>query len=176
MEMTITEALAEIKLVEKKATTKMAFVRGNLVRAKHVTEAQGGVSRETVAAEVQAISDLQKRLVAIRTGIAKANLETNIIIGERSNNIHGWLSWKREVAEKELSFYKDVFMTVKREMEDSVKNPRCWKDDKGEPHIVEFVTNLSYEEYAKKAEVAQDLLEKLDGQLSLKNATTVIKI
>lgn len=172
---TITEALAEIKLIDKKVTSKIAFISGNLSRVAHMPDALGD-SKDALTREVQAINDLQSRVVKIRSAIAQANLDTSITVNERTKSVYDWLTWKREVSEKELGLYKSIYNGVKAGMDAAANRPQIYKDDQGNTHLVQMVFSLDYPEYVKKAELLQDLLEKLDGQLSLKNATVVIDV
>ena len=82
MATTITEALAEIKTIGKRLEKKRESVKAYLARDSRVKdplEKEGG-STEYVRKERQAISDLEKRVVTIRTAIAKSNLGTAVTI------------------------------------------------------------------------------------------------
>lgn len=176
--MTITEALSEVNLIKKKIEKKISLVTGNLMRATHLKdpfESQGG-SIAANKAEVQAVGDLNVRLIKVRSAIAKANLENKITIGDATRSIHDWLVWKREVSEGEQKFYTEVHTRTKAQIDQIAKQPSIYKDEEGKTHLVEFVPNVEYPEFLKKAEVLGDTLEKLDGQLSLKNATIVVEI
>jgi hypothetical protein len=175
-EITITEALAEIKLIEKKIESKTALVTANLTRVKHIPDPLGD-SVATLSQEMQAIGDLYERLVRIRSAIAMANITNVITCDESTRTIYDWLVWKREVADKHISLYTTVFKNTKSMMDTAAQRPQVFKDEKTqEPKLVELVANLSYMDYVKKAEEKQATLDKLDGLLSLKNATITIKI
>jgi hypothetical protein len=175
METTITEALAEIKLIEKKVESKTSLVTNNLTRPKHIPDPLGD-SSAILTAEMQSINDLYVRLVNIRDAIAHANIKNDITIDETTKSIYEWLVWKREVAEKHIGLYQKVFQGTKSVIDRMSQTPQAFKDDKGEPRLVEFVANLNYLDYVKKAEEKQAMLDKLDGLLSLKNATILINI
>lgn len=172
---TITEALADIKLIEKKIESKKSFIAGNLVRVKHMPDPLGD-SRDSLTREVQSINDLQARLVKIRSAIAKANIESSITVGDRTKTIYDWLTWKREVATKEIDLYKSIYNGTKAAIDAAATRPQIYKDDQGNTHLVAIETALDYPEYVKKFESATETLEKLDGQLSLKNATIQINV
>lgn len=174
-QITLTEALAEIKLIEKKVESKKQFVLGNLYRFKHMNDPliDGKVK---LASEMQAIQDLYGRHVVIRGKIAEANLANKITIGDQTHSIHTWLTWKREVAEKHRDIFKTVHVALKAAMDTAGRQPQVYKDDTGTIHVFEIVTNLDYQDYVKKHEETQDVIEKLDGLLSLKNATVTIEI
>lgn len=177
--MTITEALAEIKLIEKKIESKKNFVLVNLTRFKNapdVLSKENKTSSDVLKGEMQAIHDLYSRLIKIRTNIAEANLANFIDLGGESHSIHHWLSWKREVSEK----YKELFASIHRGLKSAIdsngQRPQIFKDETGGVHLCELITNLDYQEYVKKHEETQDMIEKLDGLLSLKNAVVHINL
>lgn len=175
MGLTITEALAEIKLITKKIENKKPTIMLNLVRATHIPDPLVD-SKAAIASEVQAITDLSQRLITLRSAIAKANVENLVEINGKSMSIYDWLTWKREVATIQGDLFRGIFQGVKNSMDAIARQPQVTKDDKGAAHLVQYVFNVAYDEYVKKAESHQDTLDKLDGQLSLKNATIVLPV
>lgn len=175
---TITEALSEINLIKKKIEKKKEVVVANLARAKHMPDPfynQGG-SAEAMRAELQSIIDLDERLITIRGRISKANSANSISIEGTERSINDWLTWKREVAEEENKFFMDICNKTKANMDHWAKSPQVYKDEEGKTHLVEFESNLDYALLLKGAEKAADIIEKLDGQLSLKNALIVVEV
>lgn len=176
--MTITEALSEINLIQKKIDKKKEVVLGLTVKPKHIKdkiESEGG-SRAYVISEIQSIYDLVRRHVAIRGAVAKANIETNITINDKSDSIHNWLTWRRDFAEKLIAFKTDIHKSVKAELDKLQRSPQVFKDDLGNTHLLELESNVDYQSFLKQAESEQEVYDKLDGQLSLKNATVVVTI
>ncbi len=176
--MTITEALAEIKLINDKIAKKRSFVLDNLVRIKQLPDAltsQGG-TQAVLVADVQAISDLETRLVKIRSAIMKANLENTAEVNGQVLSIYDWLVWKREVAPSKRGFYEQVYNYTKRKLEELQKSPQILKNDQGQTQLVEPETGLPYMEYAEKYSAVNEMLNKLDGVLSLKNATVLVEL
>lgn len=175
-QITITEALADIKLITKKLETKVQFVQNNLTRYKHVPDPLGN-GADAIRAEVQSISDLRQRLVALRGAIAKANLENTITISDKTQSIQNWLTWKRECAADELAFFNKVHTLVKQSIDANASRPQLYKDDpNAQPKVVEIETNVNYVEFVERAQRTQENLDKLDGQLSLKNATILVTV
>lgn len=170
--MVITEALAEIKLIEKKIESKEQFVRENLFYPKHLTNALPN----GIESEVQAIADLRERWVALRSGIAAANQETQVEIRNMTRSVQGWLTWKREIASKMLAFHKSIFQNLKAAQDRQINNPSAYKDDEGKTHIVDIAYRLDYQKSVKAAEMIQEILDTLDGKLSLINATAHLKV
>lgn len=175
VKITITEALAEIKLIEKKLDSKTLFVSTNLCRVAHVAD-QLGNSQRVIAEEVQSIKDLMSRIVGIRKAIADANVSSLLAVDDSTMSIQEWLTWKREVAKKELDFFNKIHVNVKRELDKIIASPQAYKDADGNAKFIEVIPNLDYKEFVEKAQKTQHKLDKLDGMLSLKNATILIEI
>src|SRR6266851_1458935 len=96
MGMTITEALAEIKTIGKRLEKKKQAVLANIGRDSRLKDPLED-SVKYVAQERQAIEDLEKRIVAIRTAIQKKNLETPCTVGENTFMVQEWLNLRKEV-------------------------------------------------------------------------------
>jgi len=179
MEITITEALSEINLINKKIEKKQNTVMTNLVRFEHSEDLfkKLGGSEAFVATELQSIRDLRTRLVMIRSGIAKANQETSITVGKNTRSIFDWLAWRREVSTTELDFNKNVYNTVTTHQKDLENNPRVVKSEDGKPvELAKAHYHVDASAFLKESEYLVEVLEKLDGQLSLKNATVTITL
>ena len=176
--MTITEALSEINLIKKKLEHKKTAMQTLLIKADHVKdiyESEGGVTKH-LQKEFQALSDLRRRFVSLRAAISEANLNHEITVGEKTLSIHDWLTWKREIAKEEQNHANYIVTTVNNYMTQSSKNPQCYDDAEGKKHLVTFTPTVDLAEWVKKQERLNDLLENLDGQLSLKNATILVSI
>lgn len=175
--MTITEALAEIKLIQKKNDKLRNHVLGNLVRAAHVPDPfdKDGGSQQANFAWLQSIKDSEARQLRIRSAIAMANLTTAITIKEETKTIFDWLTWRREIAETCATFYETIARNIKSRLDEMSSKPQVWKDTEEKTHLLQLIPNLSYPDKQAVALALRDKLEKLDGQLSLKNATIVIE-
>lgn len=175
--MTITEALAQVKLIEKKIESKTQFVLGNLFRyetQKDPFEAKGG-ARQVLESEIQALQDNYRRLEKIRAAIAESNIDNQLTVGEQTRSVHEWLTFKREVAPKQIALFQTIHTQMKQRLDKDAQQPQVYKDEEGKTHLAKLVTNLDYVEYVRKYEKQQEIFETLDGLLSLKNATTVIQ-
>ena len=179
MEMTITEALEDVRLTEKKILKSIEILCSNVVRYNHVDdpfEKYGG-SMEIQKRELQSMHDLGERRVGIREAIAKANLETMLKIGDHYRSITGWLTWRREVAEVEQETMVRLVKIAEKEIKQAQDNPRLFKEkDDEEAKLAKLVLNVDIHNLNTKAMEIEDVLGVLDGKLSLLNATTVIEI
>ena len=175
--LTITEALAEIKTVEKRIQKKreaiLPFVfRQEMLRDPH--EKDGG-SAVVVQQELQAVGDLQERVIAIRRAIQEANSTTDITVGGETRSISDWLVWRREVAPQRQQLYVDI--------RNAINNMRAQAQQKGLQVVAsesgnqsDIVVNVNEKKLAAQIEALEEVLGTLDGQLSLKNATVTIEL
>jgi SMC interacting uncharacterized protein involved in chromosome segregation len=172
--MTITEALAEIKTLVKRITSKRDFVKQYLVRQdslKDPLEKDGG-STEALKRELQAIADLEQRMQDLRLGIQAANDKTQLTIEGISQTISNWLVWRREIAPAQEGFYKSIRVHLNSVRDTVRKQGFSMQATPEKP--ADVVVNINETELAKNIEKLQNILGQLDGQLSLKNATVMI--
>jgi len=179
MEITITEALAEIKTIGKRLEKKRSNVMQFLARQdgiKDPLEKEGG-SVAFVSSERQSIADLGSRIVALRAGIQKANESTIVTINGKSRSIADWLVWRRDVASGEIAFLNQIRAQL--------ANVRTQAGKAGTAIVApgataaspaDFVVSVDERELAAQIEGFEETTGQLDGQLSLKNATTVFTI
>lgn len=178
--MTITEALAEIKLINSKLDKKRARVLENLIRYEHETDpfAHEGGSSVYCNAEVQSIEALEENIAKIRSAIMSANLSNSAEVMGKTRTLYEWLVWKRDLVEKQKYFYLNVYTKSKERIEYLHKNPHTvGKPEAGvTPELAKIKPSLQHADFSKKHEEVCDVLSKLDGVLSLKNATIVIDV
>lgn len=174
--LTITEALSELNLIKKKVDNKRKVVAGSLIKAKHEKDAfenVGGI-KQYITSELQSIDDLESRYLRIKGSIAKANIENSISINGFTKTIHDWLNWKRDLSDTQKKFVFNLYSFPKGELDKLSKQPQIYLDDNKEKHLVEFEATIDYPSFLKKSEELNDTFDRLDGQLSLKNATIVV--
>lgn len=179
MALTITEALAELKTIQKRVEKKREFVGGVLARQegfRDPLEKDGG-SAKVIAQERQAIADLERRHIAIRMAIQKVNQETPVTVDGETKMLAEWLTWRKEVAPGEQMFINKMRATL--------TNLRAQMQQKGfqvlsasdtARNSTDLIINVDEAELAKQAERLETILGGLDGQLSLKNATVLVAV
>ncbi len=177
VKLTITEALAEIKTIEKRVQKKreaiLPFVfRQEMLRDPH--EKDGG-SAAVIEQELQAVSDLQERVISIRRAIQDANASTMVTVAGETRSLSDWLVWRREVAPKRQQLFVDIRNTI--------NSMRAQAQQKGLQVVAgesgnqtDIVVNLNERKLATQIETLEEILGNLDGQLSLKNATVTIEL
>lgn len=177
MPLTITEALAEIKTIGKRIEKKREYCLAFLARqdgVKDPLEKDGG-SVEVIARERQGVADLEARLVALRAGIQRANVDTSVTINGTVHSIADWLTWRRDVAPKEKEFFGKLRAGING-VRENAKRQGVATVAPGATAMqpADFVFNIDEAQLAKQIEAMEDTLGQLDGQLSLKNATVII--
>lgn len=174
MKMTITEALAEIKLEQNKANKKRDFILHNLMRPKDRIDplAEQGGSVKVIAQELQAINDLVDRILAIRMAINEANSATLVEAMGETRTISEWLVWRREVLPQKRATLDAMAVAINRSRQDPYRVGRGQAaSDDGDIVIHTDILAL-----AKELERLGEIEDKLDGLLSLKNAQVVIEV
>lgn len=175
---TITEALAELKLIKAKIEKKKGFILSFLARqdaVKDPLEKQGG-SVNALKAERQSINDLLVRFVNIRSKIAEANSKTNLTVNDQTMTISDWLVWKRDVA----PIVKDIQSSMVNNI-NAIRNEGRKKginvvsaESVSSPN--DLIVNIDEKELSEWQEKTIDTLGILDGKLSLHNATVTVEV
>lgn len=179
MAMTITEGLAELKTMAKRIEKKREYVGSFLVRQdgiKDPLEKDGG-SAAMILRERQAIADLEKRHVAIRTAIQQVNHATPITVADTTKTIAEWLTWRKEIATGAVKFTASLRETIRQARNQAHQKGwalRAAGDTVQAP--TDFVVMVDEAQLAADAERYETILGTLDGQLSLKNATVMIEV
>ena len=176
---TITEALAEIKTIGKRLKKKRDFVAAHVGREDGLKDPfldQGG-SVEVLRQDLQAIGALEARVVVLREAIAHSNRQTTISNGDSLRTIEGWLVWRRDIAPAKRAFIVDLLQGIERMRSEAGRRGVPLRPA-GEPAaaLTDFLVHLDERELAQESEDIDRILGELDGQLSLKNATTTVTV
>jgi hypothetical protein len=174
--LTITESLAELKLIDNKIDTKDQFIQQHLVRSKEridPLESEGG-SPAAIKSTLQAIVDLQKRKVDIRTKISAANRSTVLEVNGVSRTVEEWLVWRREVYPKHYELLTKMARMIHQTREMGTKPQRLQAAQvvTGE----DIISHYPEKELMEQIEAVRETYDKLDGLLSLKNAQIQIDV
>lgn len=178
MAITITEALAELKTIDKRIEKKRAFINQYAFRQeglKDPLEKEGG-SPKLITQEKQSIGDLLTRKIAIRRAIQNVNAETQVNILGATRSIADWLVWRRDVAPTERAFHGELRARLEAERNQARRNGATVVQNGEAQKPSDVVVNFSEQELAKEIEALEETLGVLDGQLSLKNATLFIEV
>lgn len=175
-QLTITEALAELKVLAKRIDAKRQFIGQYMMRPEQLKDPheKDGGTVSAIQRERQAIADLQTNVLSIRRAIQQANDTTSITVGSMTRTIADWLVWRRDIAPGEQAFLKAVANGINQQRSEALKRGQnLAPGDQAKPGDV--VVNINEQELAKESEELEATLGTLDGQLSLKNATVTIE-
>lgn len=176
-QLTITEALAEIKTINSRLDKKRATVLNYFLRPSTMNdpfEKEGGL--ETfVAREQQSINDLEKRIISIRATVQKSNNENTLEILGETRTITEWLAWRKEVYPGRKNYLGQL--TTKINNSRNVGKQTIVKDPVTEKQgELQIVVGLNESKLLEEIERIEEIYNTLDGKLSLKCATTVIEV
>jgi hypothetical protein len=179
MPLTITESLAEIKMIGKRLEKKREFIMQYIGRQDGLKDPLGpeGGSRSAIAVARQGIADLENRIVTIRSAIQEANAVTMLTIEGETKSIADWLVWRREVSAGRVAFVQRLRQTIMAARKDAVQKGLSVRFSESEvTSPTDIIVNVDEAALAKEAEQLETILGVLDGQLSLKNATVIIDV
>ncbi len=172
---TITEALAELKVIDKRIEAKRQFIGANIMRPEQLKDPfeKDGGSVTALAKELQAVGDLEERKVSIRRAIQQANEATSVTVGKVTRSVADWLVWRRDVAPQQQSFLTQMRTGIDNNRKQALQRGQTLATaDAVKPG--DIIVNVNELELASQLEELGATLETLDGQLSLKNATVPI--
>lgn len=178
-QLTITEALAEIKTIGKRLDKKQQFLATYLARSRGIVDPleKDGGSAAAIERELQAIRDLQGRIVTLREAINRANVATSITILDVTHTISEWIVWRREVAPMQAKLFQSLINAIARVRDEARKHgASIIKTLEGEGQQTDVLINVDEGWLASANEKLEEILGTLDGQLSLKNATTMVEL
>jgi DNA repair exonuclease SbcCD ATPase subunit len=176
---TITEALQELKTLQKRIAAKREAIMPYVARPnqlKDPLEAKGG-SLQHIKQERQAISDLEERYISVRDAIQTANHTTILSLGGKSQFISQWLTWKRDISSGQKLFLHQLSNGIKGLRQETVKKGNRLVDATvSTPGETDVVVHVDEKALLEEQDKLEQLIGDLDGKLSLLNATTVITI
>lgn len=176
--LTITEALAELKTIDKRAAKKHEFIKQYLMRPRQMMDPheKDGGSPTILIRERQSLFDLLERRVRIRTAITKANSTETITVNGKTRTIAEWLTWRRDVAPlvgKQLAELAQGIQQVRAQLRAKGVALTASGEGQGDNDVL---VNINEKELSESIENHETTLGTLDGQFSLKNATIVVEV
>jgi len=177
--MTLTEALAEVKLCFNKIKKKERFIAEHLVqleRLKDPLESEGG-SKVVVEKQIQSITDLSERIVKIRAAITQANQANTIELNGTSRTIGDWLVIRRELLQRQEQFVdhlRNIILSARSQVVDEIGRKREQK--LAQEKTEDLIVHLDENDLLRMIEGVTEVRERLDAQLSLKNARIEVEI
>lgn len=175
----ITEALAELKTIDKRIQAAAEFISKYAIRQGSTIDPlddEGG-SHVIVPQKMQSITDLLERKLAIRTAINKVNAVTNVTVCGVTKTVAEWIVWRRECSGKELLHLTNFQRGIMDARQQCNAKQMTLKDDGTQPSKVTEVSSFIKElALQKRIEWIHEVNGTLDGKLSLVNATTLVEV
>jgi hypothetical protein len=177
--LTITQGLREVKTLHERIAKKRQFINEHLVRQadrRDPLENDGGQA-VVIAREIQAIADMEIRVLKLRRQIAIANLQTQVTVGDETMSISDWIIWKREIAPREREHLHSMAQRLNSAMVEARRGGLAVVAH-GEPTLtnLDVIFNFSVSALQEAADKLTRDLGELDGLLSMANATTLIDV
>lgn len=178
-EITITEALAEIKTLTKRIESTRDFVLKYGVRQGSTIDPldDGGGSHVVVPQKLQSLKDLLMRKVAIRTAINEVNAATPLTVSGKTMSVAEWIIWRRDVFPAEIQAYRALqskVLDARHQCQNA--NIRLIEDGKPPERVNEAGCFIPESEISNHIEKLVEIESTLDGQLSLVNAITRVTV
>lgn len=174
--MTITEALAELKTLGARLEKNAEYVKSYIVRDERIRDPfdrAGSSSAAEIAAKRQASNDLRERWVKIRSAIHKRNQSQTLEIEGVTRSLADWIVWRREISHN-LKVELDALANAINGARARLRQGNAAQKEGEAP--VNMIVNLDEAALFAERERVEKILGQLDGQLSLKNATTLIEL
>lgn len=130
-----------------------------------------------IKVERQSIRDLELRIIAIRSAIARCNAETSLTVGATTRSIADWLVWRREVAPDLRSFLHNMSQKIHSTRQDAARKMlSVVTSGDVATRPTDIFIHIDELELAAEIDELETIEGDLDGLLSLKNATTFIEV
>lgn len=172
--MTITEALKEIKFLEKKINDKAQKLRAACCEMDYsgqpFTYGDESEQRAVVNGLQQSIVDMTNEIERLSISVNKTNLETNVSVNGKERSIASWILRRRKLCSLEVRAWNSLTDNGLKPQAQSIKN------ENGESVAVVTNPKKFYDE-KKKNEVIESLeneANEIDGKLEVVNATTTL--
>lgn len=163
--MKIIEAMNELKLTEKKLSSKLEFIKKFAARPSFRDDAFNGEEKTKVAQAVQSSMDLIAQHEKLKRSIDLTNLEATTEVNGNVYTLHSLLQNKRLLCK----FKKAVYAHLdSREAEGEVATLRA-KQAEGAVNA-QVVYNYDIEDKAKNIMEVEELASNIDSALQIANA------
>lgn len=178
-QVTITEALAEIKTIGARLGKIQEFIKTYAFRderARDPLEREGG-SVAQIQRQRQAAKDLRERQIQLRSAINRSNQSTMVTVEGTARSVAEWIIWKREIAPGLRAEMNAFVLQLDMARNQARKaNVSVVQNQESARNPGDIVSNLPEIELANERDLLEKILGTLDGQLSLNNARTLIEV
>src|ERR1043165_2240928 len=115
-EITVAEALAELKTALKRLEMKRTFILTYLHRPEMLKDplSQQGGSFSAIQQEWQSIRNLEEQIILIRRAVQQAYERCPVTISNQTRSLADWLVWRREVTARKARFLSSMLGRIDR--------------------------------------------------------------
>lgn len=177
--MKITEAMSEVKLCVKKIQSNRDFVLRNLRREewrKDPFEKDGTTQEAQVQQALQAIMDLERRIVALKNGINKTNLTQMIELEGRTMSVAEWIIWKREVLPLRKQMLSVFANQIANTAVEGMSPARRFVGQTEQGPQTNWYINVSDKWLLAELQMLETIEQRLDARLSMMNANVEVEL
>lgn len=174
--MTITEALAEIATIDKRLPKKLADMVPYVARPDQVRDPfeRSGGSEKYLREERQSYQDLLRRKIELRAAVAKANAQTTLDVDGTTMTVADWLVWKRECYQATRDLLEGLIDQARRARQLAQQHGGAVLTKNASGETGDVVVSVDERALVADLDALTEHFGKLDGLLSLLNATTYI--
>ena len=181
---TLTEALTELRSLDKRIKAKREAIRSYLARQAAMADpfhAEGGTSA-FITRELEGIETFEERVLALRGAIYEANSATKLEIGDETRTLAEWLTWRTEIAYPRQRFLQKLYQRIKDVRREAlargttVVTATIAAGALGAPPPAGVIVNVNERELVNELEGLDTMLSQFEGQLAVKNATTMVTV
>lgn len=173
MELTITEGLKKLRLLDKRMAKNCEEIEkysSLLSNEKPIFDTEAK-QREEVAKLIQSNTDLEREYCSIKSRVDYTNLVTYVQIDDENRTIHSWLIVLRKTGQRLIQTYRSLSTS------EANRNQNRFRTDKDS--LTPTVIRL-YDENDKRAGQRkwEDLTagKTIEGRLEVVNATTELRM
>ena len=177
-EITVSEALAVLKTLEMRINKKLGNILPYVYRQEALRDPLDDVggSKSYINKEIQSMEDLQEYRLDLRRAIQDSNEKTDVTVLGETRTIADWLMWRREILPHKQNVYTQILAKIEQARNEANRQGYAISQQDNKRFSPDFIVNVDEAEMREKLDRLQNIDGKLDGQLSLKNATTVIDV
>lgn len=180
-QITITQALAEIRTLKARVSKQYEFVNQNLAYPSNMVDplAHNGGSVEAIKRARQSISDMQERIVFLRVAIGRVNDAESLALAGDTRTISGWLAWKREVApdiRRTLAGFRTGIDARRNTLNNEIHRINQQRNKAETPLQIDVIPAINEGDLSMEIDRFEKIWGELDGELSMRNSRITLEV
>ncbi len=174
----LTQLLQQTKTLENRIQKKHEFIVTHLIRPAIMMDPlqEDGGQRELIKRELQAIKDLEERVVEVKRAIHAANLYEMLTVDKETRTVHDWLVWRNDVMNPRTQRIRDMLQKIGAYRTKADQARAKVVEDTKDSDKHDLLVNLSERSLTVELEHIETVNGELDSALSIFNATHDVDI